>query len=269
MDGNGTMENVNMKKSDDKIAPKKTSRLAISSLISAVAALTSVVFYRPTSLILIQYWGVFVLAALIFSLLAFVLGLAAIVDITFNRAKLKGYWYVLLAIFLTPLTLLMTSAVFVNTNRAEQEKIGDGKSIALLIVEYAKDHNDYLPDANQWCDLLIEYHQKLPKDRFQYDPEKHKFKYDSSKEGVCNYALNRNLSGLRLDDVPYNTVLIFESKGNWNLRGTEELFKKTPRKRQYVYIYTKDAETGHDFPGAVNIKDAEYEHVIWEPSLVK
>ena len=248
---------------------RRRSRLAVSSLISAVAALISVVFYRPTSLILIQYWGVFVLAALIFSLLAFVLGLAAIVDITFNRGKLKGYWCVLLAIFLTPLTLLMTSGVFVNAGRAEQEKIGDGKSIALLIVEYAKDHNDYLPDANQWCDLLIEYHKKLPEDRFQYDPEKQKFKYDFSKEGVCNYAFNRNLSGLRLDNVPYNTVLIFESKGNWNLSGTEELFKKTPRKRQYVYIYTKDAETGRDFPDAVNIKDAEYERVIWEPSRMK
>jgi hypothetical protein len=226
---------MTLKKSDDRTAHKKTSRLAVCSLISAVAALTSVVFFRPTSLIHVQCWGVFTLAAVIFSLLSFVLGLAALVDITFNRDKLKGYWYVFLAIFLMPLILLMTSGVYVNKNRVEQKIVRDGKSIAFAIVEYAKNNNDCLPDANQWCDLLIEYHKKLPEDRFKYNPAKDRFKYVSSKEGVCNYAFNRNISGLRVGNIPYNTVLLFESKGSWNL----------------------------------SVKDAEYERVIWKPSQEK
>ena len=255
------------------MASKKTSRLAVYSLISAVAAIISFVLTFPATSIYTQHQsteGYFVLTSLLLSHLAFLLGIIAIVVIAFNRSKSKGYWYAFLAIVLSiPFVLAMASGIFVGRARAEQEKISEGSGIAMAIVEYAKDHNDYLPDANQWCDLLIEYHQKLPKDDFKYNPEKYKFKYDSSKEGICNYAFNKNLSGLRLDDIPYNTVLIFESKGNWNLSGTEELFKKTPRKRQYVYIYTKYAETGHDFPRAVNIKDAEYQSVVWKPSPVK
>jgi hypothetical protein len=69
--------------------------------------------------------------------------------------------------------------------------------------------------------------------------------------------------------MSYNTVLVFESEGKWNLSGTEELLKKTPNKRQYVYVYTKDAETGHDFPRAISIKDTDYERIKWEPSYRK
>jgi hypothetical protein len=137
----------------------------------------------------------------------------------------------------------------------------------LAIVEYAKNHDGYLPDANQWCDLLIEYHKKLPKERFKYDPVKYRFKYDSSKVGICNYAFNRNLIGVRIDNMSYNTVLVFESEGKWNLSGTEELFAKTPKKRQYVYVYTKDVEMGHDLPQAIHIKYSAYERILWEPSI--
>jgi hypothetical protein len=100
---------------------------------------------------------------------------------------------------------------------------------------------------------------------------KYRFKYDSSKEGICNYAFNRNLSGLRLDNIPYNTVLIFESEGNWNLSGTEELFRKTPKKRQYVYIYdfVFDKKERIPFVTIINIKDDNYERVKWEPSHSK
>jgi hypothetical protein len=53
----------------------------------------------------------------------------------------------------------------------------------------------------------------------EYDPNlsKERFRYDSSKEGICNYAFNRNISGAKLDDVPYNTVFVFESVGKWNV----------------------------------------------------
>jgi hypothetical protein len=265
-----------MEKSDNKITPKKTSRLAVCSLISAVIAIISVLLWfnipdqwdRPIEGFSVRV--VPLLTAVLFFHLAFLLGIVAIAVIAFNRSKLKGNWYALLAILLcVPFFLVTAEVSYINRGRAERGKTSRGRRIASTIVEYAKNHNGYLPDANQWCDLLIEYLQKLPKDHLEYDPVRYKFKYDSSKEGVCNYAFNRNVSGSQLGDVPYNTVLVFESKGNWNLSGTEELFKKTTRKRQYVYIYTKDAETEHDYPRAVNIKDAEYKNVVWKPSPVK
>jgi Ca2+/Na+ antiporter len=264
---------VDLREPDENISNKNTSRLAISSLISAAAAVIFVVFYFPAMFIYIQHRhieGFFVLAAVIFSHLAFLLGIVAIVVIAFNRRRLKGDWYALLAILLSvPFLLVTASGIYVNRGRVEQKKTSEGRSIALAIVEYARNHDGYLPDANQWCDLLIEYYKKLPKDRFKYDPVKYRFKYDSSKVGICNYAFNRNLIGVRIDNMSYNTVLVFESEGKWNLSGTEELLKKTPKKRQYVYVYTKDAETGHDFPRAINIKDTAYDSVLWEPSHIK
>jgi hypothetical protein len=207
-----------------------------------------------------------VLAAMLFSYLAFLLGIVSIIVIAFNRNKLKGVREASLAIVLSiPFLLVTASAIYVNRGRAEQRKILDGQQIGKFLIQYAKDHSDELPDANHWCDFLIEYHKRFPKDRFRYDPTKYRFKYDSSKEGVCNYAFNKNLSDVRLNDILYNAVLVFESKGEWNLSGTEELFRKTAPKRQYVYVYTKDAETGQDFPRAIHITDANYERVIWEP----
>jgi hypothetical protein len=259
-------KNVDFKKTDENMSPKKTSRLAIYSLICAVVSTMLILLSGILTFIgpLRRIEGIPGFAAFVFSHLAFLLGIAALIAIAFNRKKLRGTRYALYAILLSiPFLLITAGGICVARGRVEQAKIGYGRQISETLIRYAKDHNDYLPDANQWCDLLIEYHRQLPKDRFKYDPEKYRFKYDSSKEGVCNYAFNRSLSGLRLDNIPYKTVLVFESKGKWNLSGTEELFRKTPKKRQYVYIYTKDAEIGHDFPRAIHIKDADYERVLW------
>lgn len=263
----------------DNVSFKKTSRLAIYSLISAVIAIILVLLGFLfdgilTFIIPYQYHrlieGIPFFAAVLFSHLAFLLGIVAIAVIAFNRRRLKGNWYALLAILLSiPFLLLTASGIYVNRGRAERIKITNVQQIGISLIRYAKDHNDYLPDANQWCDLLIEYYKELPEDIFKYDPVKYRFKYDPSKEGICNYAFNRNLSGAQIDNMSYNTVLVFESEGKWNLSGTEELFKKTPRKRQYVYVYTKDAEAEHDFPRAINIKDADYERVLWRLSYRK
>jgi len=98
------------------------------------------------------------------------------------------------------------------------------------IIRYAKEHNGCLPVAEQWCNLLLEYDKTLSKESF---------KYPSAEYGICNYAFNKNLSGLRLDDISHNVVLIFEfeSGGDWNLTGTEELLEKTNKNRQHIYVF--------------------------------
>ncbi|MFA6186551.1 MAG: hypothetical protein WC770_04980 [Phycisphaerae bacterium] len=250
-------ENTNIEKNSTILLHKKNCRLAIYSLLSVIAAIVFMALSSPVMLFAHNriLEGVLTLAALLFSHIAFLLGIIAIVVIAISHGKLKGDWYALLAIFLSlPFVFLMASGIYVNKIRVERKKTTNGQIISMAIVEYAKDHDGYLPDANQWCDLLIEYAPNLSKENF---------KYDSSKDGVCNYAFNSVLSNAKLANISYNTVLVFESVGKWNLDGTEELFRNTPRKRQYVYIYTKDVETGYAFPREVNIKETDYEKALW------
>jgi hypothetical protein len=262
------LNNSDIEKSTD-LFPKKTYGLAVYSLISAVGSISfTIICYLMMFYVNIRILeGFFILAVAAFSVLAFVLGLVAIVIIHINRKILKGDWYALSAIFLSlPFIFIIASGLFVNANRAKQKKFLDGQLIGNAIIKYATDHNGYLPDANQWCDLLIEYEKKLPEDRFRYNSNESRFKYQSSKNCICNYAFNKNLSGAKLSEIHYNTVIVFESKGKWNLNGTEELFEKTQKKRQYVYVFIKGAEIGHDFPAGIHKEDSVYENVIWNLS---
>ncbi len=256
-------ENSDLQNTNVSVSAKKTSRLAIIAFVCSLIGVISLA---------LSFWGMsvnnreieafFTIPLEMFSHIAFVLGIIAIVMIAFNRKKLKGKWYAILAIFLSlPFVFLTASAIIVNRTRTEGAKTGSGQYIGKVLIKYAKDRNGYLPDANQWCNLLVEYDPNLSKDDF---------KYESSEYGVCNYAFNRNLSGAQLDNISYNTVLVFESEGKLNLSGTEELFKKTPKKRQYVYVYTKDIEIGYtSWPRAIRTKDADYEQVLWKLSYRK
>lgn len=254
-------QNSDFQNTSINMPTRKNSRLAIVALICAITAvmLTLLDAFVCTSF---RCEGrLFAVSVFLLGPLAFILGIAAVAVIAFNRKRFKGNWYAALAIFISlPFILAMASAIIVNRTRVEGNKTSNGRFISMAIIKYAQDHNGYLPDANQWCDLLIEHDKKLSKDDF---------KYESSEYDICNYAFNGNLSGARLDNMSYNTVLIFESEGKWNLSGTEELFRKTPKKRRYVYVYTKDAETGYNLPCAVNAKDIDYEVVLWKLSYTK
>lgn len=207
----------------------KTSRLAIASIICAIAAIISVVLFCLSTFAHVRVLeGFFVAVAVLFSHIAFLLGVIAIGIIVFCHRELKGFWYAILAIFLAaPFIFAMVSGIYVDRVRAEGVKTAKGKRLSWAVVEYAKNHDGYLPAADKWCDLLIEYDKRL---------SKNSFKYSSSKDEVYNYAFNRNLNGLRIDDIPSDTVLLFESEGGWNLTGTEELLKKAHEDRQYVYV---------------------------------
>ncbi len=88
----------------------------------------------------------------------------------------------------------------------------DLKSLGLNIFRYQIDHNDQLPDANKWCDLLIENIEDLTK-------EDTTFRCPNDKTGPCSYALNPNCKS----NSPSDVVLLFESRGGWNQSGGPEL----------------------------------------------
>ncbi len=87
------------------------------------------------------------------------------------------------------------------------------RELGHAIIAYSEGNDGYLPIANEWCDLLMRDNNGLPEDLF---------KCPRAEEGRSNYAFNERLSGLRLEDVPSDAVLLFEASGGWNLSGGPE-----------------------------------------------
>lgn len=87
------------------------------------------------------------------------------------------------------------------------------RELGHAIIAYSEGNDGYLPVANKWCDLLMQDDNGLPEDIF---------KCPRAEESRSNYAFNDRLSGLRLEDVPSDLVLLFEASGGWNLSGGPE-----------------------------------------------
>jgi len=179
--------------------------------------------------------GILIVGSVLFAAIALILGVIALFVITNNRKQSKGYVHAIASILLsTPFVLMFLLSMFVARVRAEREKANTGLyNIHLLgegLIEYAKDHNGYLPDANKWCDLLIENNNKLKKENFRF-PRPDRFHL----KGECHFAFNKNLSSMHFVDIPGDVVLLFEADGDWNLHGTEELLN-TRSKEHYISL---------------------------------
>lgn len=81
-------------------------------------------------------------------------------------------------------------------------------------------NNGHLPDANSWCDSLLEYDSALSEKSFIHPGAK-----VMELKGECHFAFNKNLSGVKLSDAASDTVLLFWADGAWNLNGGVELLE--------------------------------------------
>lgn len=105
------------------------------------------------------------------------------------------------------------------------------KLLGKEIRGYSEKHNGYLPSADNWCDLLMEHNKYLTKENFRHP----------GIEGSV-LAFNEALSGMRFADIPKDVVLLFEAKGEWNLKGGKELIKKANPNRDIVYVLLINGE---------------------------
>lgn len=85
------------------------------------------------------------------------------------------------------------------------------RQIGLALIMYAQEHGGRLPDADGWVDALLPQWSDVKDKGFHAealfrDPT-------APEEEPWNYAFNRALSGVRLDDIkdPAATVMVFES----------------------------------------------------------
>ena len=104
----------------------------------------------------------------------------------------------------------------------EAVKMNNAKQLGISFFEYNADQGQ-LPKAETWCDELIKY--DIEPSMFS-DPIFEETK-ESPDEKVCIWLFNRNLSGVKIEDIkdPANTVLIYDGGLDWNgAAGKEEFF---------------------------------------------
>ena len=104
----------------------------------------------------------------------------------------------------------------------EVVKMNNAKQLGISFFEY-NDVQGQLPKAETWCDELIKF--DIEPSMFS-DPIFEETK-ESPDEKVCIWLFNRNLSGVKIEDIkdPANTVLIYDGGLDWNgAAGKEEFF---------------------------------------------
>lgn len=190
---------------------KDISKLAIVSFFCVPVAIFSYIFFIGP----MGFCGLN-----LFSIAGLILGILAVVVISFSGGQLKGYLFTVLPIIFGIGVICFGAVCWVGAahRAALAQRRSNLKHLGEVMTEYTKTNGGYLPAADKWCDALVEFDGTLTKDDFKY------IKNDNTE---CHYALNKNLNGLKLRNVPGEVVLIFEATGDWNLTGTVELMQES------------------------------------------
>jgi len=80
---------------------------------------------------------------------------------------------------------------------------------------YSEDFDGQYPDANSWCDILIEYDETFKEWHLLQCPKVP----CAWTYGECTYAINPNAE----PNSPGDVVLMFETEVGWNKSGGKEI----------------------------------------------
>ena len=185
----------------------RTSGLAIASFVMGLLCLTCVA------------WPLLFLPAIL-------CGIIALVSISNNKGRLKGsgmaiagivipaVMIVLIPIFSVLLAILMPAFSVVKDYSQQIECRSNLHALHIATLCYAVDYEDQFPTPESWCDLLIK----------EQDVSPLSFRCPVDPEGTFSYAMNRNLTGQRIEEVSPDTVLFFEANlGRNGVGGPEDL----------------------------------------------
>ena len=177
----------------------KTSGLAITSLVLAILS--------PCT-------------CFITAIPAIILGIVGLVKISKSAGQLKGSGFAIAGIAL-PVVLLPFIALLMGIMMPALAKVKqialrqvcgtNLRQIGIVMTMYAEENNQY-PTADKWCDLLLEYAEIT----------KNSFRCPGAPEGLCNYAMNKNIEQFAAD-APPDMVLLFETHPGWNQAGGPEI----------------------------------------------
>jgi len=154
---------------------------------------------------------------------AIIFGIISLVKIEKSGGQLKGKGLAIAGIavpsaslfFMVPIMMLAILMPALARVRMISYRMVCGTNLlglgkAMLI--YACDNDEMYPTPSGWCDLLIEH----------CDVSEKMFRCKGTREGPCNYAMNKNMEKLGTK-APPNMVLLFESYPGWNQSGGPEI----------------------------------------------
>jgi prepilin-type processing-associated H-X9-DG protein len=142
---------------------------------------------------------------------ALICGIVSLVKISKSNGRLKGTGFAVTGIvlpsvslvFILPMMLAILMPALGKTRQLSQ-RIICGTNLSIIskaVMDYTANHNDtYLP-ADKWCDVLIR--------DCNVNPKQFRCPADGKIEGKSNYALNINVAGKKIPEVPPDTVLLF------------------------------------------------------------
>ena len=187
--------------------PAKTSGMAIASLVLGIL-------------------GIF--SCGVTALIGVILGAMAMSKIRDSNGRLQGRGLALAGVIVSGFFLLMIPfyaalalPAFAQAKQKAQSIncLNNEKMLAIAVRIYTTDHTNHFPPAATWCDAV------------KADASSDKiFKCaGAGHPGRCDYAFNAKLDGMELAKVDPRTVMLFESDGQWNANGSQEILLRKPR----------------------------------------
>ena len=214
---------------------QRTSRLALASIYCGLSAFVLMIIgnhfgtiYTDESVGLNEVagiiGGILTMVSLLLSLAAVLMGIIAIVIIFFFRQKLKGYVPSLGGILFP----LFAFALFMPTQGRLTPAVSRKmctfhlEGLGRKIETFAVKNEGKLPSANNWCDVLVT----------EADSAASYFccRMSRAKVGESSYALNKNVAGMKLSEIPDDVVLLFETNS-----GRTEFARDTPLSSRTSY----------------------------------
>jgi hypothetical protein len=163
-----------------------------------------------------------------------------------KQEKLKSIQTLVLPGFLVPLfiaaaMILAFLSINIGTTRVFMRHGWVIESIGRSFREYAQNHENRWPEAEQWCNQLIE------------DRDNNKSYLETEPESkLCQYAMNIYAQPLG-SQMPKDMVLLFESRRGWNQSGGGELLPEDVEGNGRIAVLFGDLNVKH-----VRFRDIPY-----------
>ncbi len=196
----------------------RVSRLAIASCCLALLPWIWVLFGLPCQVSL----TVGRLLTLVPWPLSVIVGISALVLIKYRRPKLRGKALAIVGIAISIASIAfwlvavrnLNRLIYIPTHKA-RACLSNMSELRTSLKGYALNHDGLLPAGPNWCDELLQENDELAAIFV--------CQYSDGKPGQSSYALNKNVAGQKLSDLPRDTVLLFETTAGWNQVGGPEL----------------------------------------------
>jgi len=170
--------------------------------------------------ILSMVYNVFYSSALAICCLAVLFGIVDVAICVIKKEKLNRSSRVSFSSIFLALATILTLCLFLPQFHSMYYKEICAKNLRNTgdaMWKYSRDKGKY-PDADKWCDLLLEYTEK---DVYRYGKNfDRSLKCPGAGQGRSHYVINPNVTPA---DWSSDTVLLFECKAGWNQFGGPEI----------------------------------------------